>query len=69
MINIQSILDRENLSIYGASQILAAETDENLKTIHRRISCWIKAEPRQWTDLEAFLNALGYQIEILNPRG
>jgi hypothetical protein len=64
MINIQEVLDAENLTIYGASQILAAETDEELKTIHRRLICWIKAEPRQWTDLEEFLNAMGYQIEI-----
>jgi hypothetical protein len=53
-----------NLTIYGASQIIAAETDEELKTIHRRLSCWIREEPRQWTDLEAFLDAMGYEIEI-----
>jgi hypothetical protein len=64
MINIQTILDNENLTIYAASKTLAAETDEELKTIHRRLTCWIRAEPRQWTDLEAFLNAMGYQIEI-----
>jgi hypothetical protein len=64
MINIQEILDAENLTIYGAAQILASETDEELKTIHRRLTCWIEKEPRQWTDLETFLGAMGYQIEI-----
>jgi hypothetical protein len=64
MIDIQQILDTENLTIYGASQIIAAETDEKLKTIHRRLTCWIEKEPRQWTDLKEFLDALGYQIEI-----
>jgi hypothetical protein len=64
MINIKEILDNEHLTIYGASQIIAAETDEPLKTIHRRLTCWVKANPRQWTDLEAFLDAMGYQIEI-----
>jgi hypothetical protein len=64
MINIQTILNNENLTIYGASQLIAAETDEGLKTIHRRLTCWIRAEPRQWTDLDTFLDIMGYQIEI-----
>jgi hypothetical protein len=64
MLDIQEILNAENLTIYGASQIIAAETDEELKTIHRRLTCWIKGEPRQWKDLETFLDAMGYQIEI-----
>jgi hypothetical protein len=64
MIDIQEILNAENLTIYGASQIIAAETDEPLKTIHRRLTCWIKANPRQWRDLEMFLNTMGYQIKI-----
>jgi hypothetical protein len=41
-----------------------AKTDEELKTIHSRLTCWIKAEPRQWKDLEAFLGAMGYQMKI-----
>jgi hypothetical protein len=64
MIDIQQILNAENLTIYGASQLIAAETDEELKTIHRRITCWAKNEPRQFKDLEILLDVLGYQIKI-----
>jgi hypothetical protein len=64
VIDIQQILDAKNLTIYGASQLIAAETDEELKTIHRRITCWIRKEPRQLTDLKTFLDVMGYQIEI-----
>jgi hypothetical protein len=64
MITIKQILDNESLTIYGASHLIAAETDEPLKTIHRRLSCWIKSPPRQWTDLEIFLDTLGYSVTI-----
>lgn len=64
MIDIKQILDRENLTIYGASQLVRAETGEPLKTIHQRISRWIHENPRQWQELEIFLSALGYTIEI-----
>lgn len=64
MIDIQEILDRENLTIYGASQIVGAKTDEPLKTIHQRISRWIQEQPRQWKELEIFLEAMGYTVEI-----
>jgi hypothetical protein len=64
MINIKEILNNEHLTIYGASQIIAAETDEELKTVHRRLTCWVAREPRQWRDLETFLDVMGYQVEI-----
>jgi hypothetical protein len=64
MINVKEILDRENLTIYGASQIVGAETDEPLKTVHQRIRRWLQEQPRQWKELEIFLEAMGYTIEI-----
>lgn len=69
MIDIKQILDRENLTIYGASQIVGAETDEPLKTVHQRISRWIRENPRQWQELEIFLSTLGYTIEIKKDTG
>jgi len=61
---LQSILDEQNLTIYGASQIIGAETDEPLKTIHERLSQWLKRPPKSWQSIEIVLNALGYKITI-----
>lgn len=65
----QQVLDRENLTIYGASQIVGAETDETLNAIHKKISRLLKTPPRQIKDIEAILAALGYRLEIVknNP--
>ena len=64
MIDIKAILDREGLTIYGASQIVGAETDEELKTVHQRISRWISKPPKQWLELFIFLEIMGYTLEI-----
>jgi hypothetical protein len=66
---LQSILDDQNLTIYGASQIIGAETDEPIKTIHRRLSEWLRKTPLSWSAIEVALNALGYEIVIVKkPR-
>lgn len=61
---LQQILNECNLTIYGASQIIGADTDEPLKTIHERLSKWLRKTPKTIADLEIALNALGYEIEI-----
>lgn len=62
---IRAILDDRNLTLYGASQIIGAETDEELKTIFARLTRWGDRDPKWWTDLTATLGALGYRIQIV----
>jgi hypothetical protein len=61
---LQQVLDAENLTVYGAAHIVAAETDEPWKTVHERISNHLKRPPKSWVAIEQTLNALGYEIRI-----
>ena len=65
---LRQILNEQNLKIYGAAQIVAAETDEPLKTVHDRISRFLKKEPKTWSDLRVLLNALGYEVQIVKTK-
>ena len=61
---LQQILNEQNLTIYGASMIVGAETDDEIKTIHKRLTQYLKRPPESWTVIEQTLNALGYKITI-----
>lgn len=61
---IQQVLDAENLTAYGASMIIGAETDEPIKTINQRINRWLKRTPKTWKEIESSLGYLGYEIII-----
>jgi hypothetical protein len=53
------------LTLYGASQIVGAETDEELKTVHRRLTAYTTKPPRALWQLEEALEALGYRLKIV----
>lgn len=60
-------LDALNLTLYGASQIVGAETDEELKTVHVRLTRLTSdTPPKSIAQLEQALDALGLQITITN---
>jgi len=62
---LRASLDALNLTLYGASQIVGAETDEDLKTVHRRITAYTsETPPKSISQLEQTLDALGLQITI-----
>lgn len=42
---LRAALAAQKLTIYGASQIVGAETDEDLRTVHRRITSYISDRP------------------------
>lgn len=60
--DIQAILDEQGLTAYGASQVIGAETDEALKTIHARLSRWKKKDPLEV--IRRDLKILGYEIKV-----
>ncbi|HEY9657615.1 MAG TPA: hypothetical protein V6C65_04060 [Allocoleopsis sp.] len=65
---LQQILDAEGLRPYGAAQIIGAETDEPIKTLHARISSYLKKEPETWVILREMLDALGYEVQIIKKQ-
>jgi hypothetical protein len=64
MIDIKQILTDRNLTIYGASQIVGAETDEKLTAIHMRLSRWIGGKPPNLTTAVRDLDALGFRVVL-----
>ncbi len=62
--SLRQILDEQNLTIYGAAQIVAAETDEPVKTAHQRITRYLQAPPESWEAISVILTALGYEIRV-----
>jgi len=61
---LQERLDHLNLTIYGASQIVGAETDEPIKTIHQRITRFLKADPESLSLYAEVVEALGGKLKI-----
>lgn len=61
---LQQRLDALNLTIYGASQIVGAETDEPIKTIHRRITRYLEADPETLVLFTEIIEALGGVVKI-----
>ena len=61
---IKERLDHLNLTIYGASQMLAAETDEPLKTVHERIRRYLKNDPESLTKWIEVVELLGGKVTI-----
>jgi hypothetical protein len=61
---LKQILKTENLTPYGASLIIGAETDEPIKTIDQRLNRWLIRTPKTWKDIESSLSYLGYEIVI-----
>jgi hypothetical protein len=63
-LRLKELLNEKNLTIYGAAQLIGAETDEPIKTVHQRLSRWVNATPQTWREIQIALAVLGYQIEI-----
>jgi len=51
-------------SIYDAAQEVSLKSGEQLGTVHKRLSTWLKKEPETWVKINQTLNSLGYKIEI-----
>jgi hypothetical protein len=64
MKNLQEVLNAENLTVYGASQIVAAETDENLEILQKQITHHLHDTPWIDSDLEHVLLMLDYEVTI-----
>ena len=62
---ISEAIAARGLTLYGASQIIGAETDEPLKQVHYRLSRYTQNVPRSIRQLEEALEALGYRLEIV----
>ena len=62
---ISNAIAARGLTLYGASQIVGAETDEDLRTVHRRLTAYTTKPPKAIWQLEEALKALGYQIQIV----
>lgn len=62
---LRAALAAQNLTLYGASQIVGAKTDEDLKTIHRRLTAYTgENPPKSIAQLEQLCSALGLAITI-----
>jgi hypothetical protein len=62
---IRAALAAQNLTLYGASQIVGASTDEALATVHRRITAYTSDNPPQSiAQLEQLCKVLGLTITI-----
>ena len=63
---ISNAIAARGLTLYGASQIIGAETDEALKTVHYRLTRYTSdTPPESIRQLEETLDALGYRLEIV----
>lgn len=62
---LQDRLDHLNLTVYGASQIVGAEINDDTKTIHQRISRYLKCDPESFVKYTEIIEALGGRIEII----
>jgi hypothetical protein len=63
-LDLAAIAKDSALTIYGISQIVGAETDEPLKTIHKRWTQWVNDEPKTLALIKQDLAALGYEIKV-----
>lgn len=61
---LQDILNTSNLTEYGFSQLVGAETDEPIQSIQGRLNRWLTQPPVDWQKIERDLNALGYVVKI-----
>ena len=65
---LQGVVTSLNLTPYGISQVIAAETDPSNRermACEKRWQSWLKGEGlRTLIKLESDLNALGYNLEI-----
>jgi hypothetical protein len=69
MIDIQQILTDRDLTVYGAAQIIGAETDETTKAICMRLGRWIKGKPPNLATAILDLNALGFRVVLVAKIG
>jgi hypothetical protein len=61
---LQERLNQQNLTIYGASQIVAAETDEVRETVEQRIRRYLKSDPDSLRLYAEIVEALGGKLKI-----
>jgi hypothetical protein len=64
MKNLNDVLNAENLTVYGAAQLIAAETDEKLDALEKQINRHLYDTPFIDSNLEHLLLSLGYAVEI-----
>lgn len=66
---LRALLDSHDLTLYKASKIVGAETDEELATIHKRLSRFVGNKPQKaiW-QLERDCKALGYEVKIVDAQ-
>lgn len=63
---IEQILADRNLTIYGACQIIGAETDETIQAIHMRLSRWIAGKPPNLATAIRDIGALGFNVVLVS---
>jgi hypothetical protein len=68
MKNLNDVLNAENLTVYGACQIIAAETDEKLGVLEKQINRHLYDAPFIDSNLENLLLSLGYAVEIVKMK-
>ena len=65
---LKEAIARDGLTIYRAAQIVCAETEEPLATVHRRISCYVAPEPpKTIQQFEKVCRELGYELTLTKP--
>lgn len=66
---LKALLKSHDLTLYKASQIVGADTDEPLPTIHKRLSRFVGDNPQKalW-QLERDCAVLGYEIKIVDAQ-
>lgn len=67
--NIEAILNEQNLTTYGAAQMIGAETDEQLKTVWAVLNRWKDGKPPRYAVMARYLGILGYDICVVKRTG
>lgn len=61
---LKEILEAEDLTIYRASIIIGKKTNKPMKSIHERLSQWVRKTPKTFEQVEIAVRSLGYEIVI-----
>lgn len=66
-IDIDAVLGalEPSLTRYGAAQLIAAETDEELVAIQMRLSRWAKGQPPNLAIAIRDLDAIGFRVVLV----
>lgn len=61
---LQEFFRQSEFTLYGMAQVIGAETDEPLKTIHYRLTRYKQNLAESILNLDKDLTALGYTLKI-----